>query len=195
MQPPNKFFRRYYLLGVTLVFALLGLGIGFKLSAYLLVKLGKGNVPVNASVPSLPDARLEQAWVNLINSAKVSLVIAADQITSQSILEAIDNAATRGVDVMVILSPDTNNDPKRAARGWLLYVATKPKIAIANQPFRGVWVLVDDRMSVFSSVGMLTASDSATAGGFFILVENPFLGRKTRQNLLNLLQHSTILRN
>ena len=131
-------------------------------------------VPINYAVFTTPSPGLfQEVYVPAIESARSQILLAAREISSRKLLEALRTRAAYGVDVEFLLSPDADN------RGTIRWITGNKagRVYIDSQPMADQFLVIDGNKVILTSLPF-TADAPAGIQSSGIAVEDAGLGRQ-----------------
>jgi phosphatidylserine/phosphatidylglycerophosphate/cardiolipin synthase-like enzyme len=134
-------------------------------------------VQINYAVFTTPSARLfQEVYVPAIESARSQILVAAREISSRKLLEALRRRAVGGVDVEFLLSPDVDN------QGTIRWITRNNagRVYVDSQPMADQLVVIDGNKVILTSLPF-TAEAPASIQSSGIAVEDAGLGRQLSQ--------------
>lgn len=131
---------------------------------------------INYAVFTSPTPNLfQEVYAPAIKSARSQILVAAREISSRKLLEALRARATGGVDVEFLLSPDTDN------RGTIRWITgnNAGRVYVDSQPLADQLLIIDGNKVILTSLPF-TADAPASIQSSGLAVEDAGLGRQLR---------------
>jgi phosphatidylserine/phosphatidylglycerophosphate/cardiolipin synthase-like enzyme len=168
-----------------LITILTGLLFGFSLlllaHQYLSARLFPApKVQVNYAVFTTPSPSLfQEVYAPAIKSARRQILVAAREISSRKLLEALRTRAVGGVDVEFLLSPDVDN------RGTIRWITGNHagRVYVDSQPLADQLLIIDGNKVILTSLPF-TADAPAGIQSSGLAVEDAGLGRQLSQQFI-----------
>ena len=137
----------------------------------------KPHVEVNFS----PNQGATKAVVNLINSAKVSIKVAAYSFTSPEIAQALIAAYEKGLRVQVVL--DKSNDTNQYSAATFLENKNVPlRINYRYKIMHNKYIIVDNISVETGSFNYTKAAENGNAENVITLYDNPVVAEQYSKN-------------
>ena len=138
------------------------------------------NVRINYAVFTTPDPNLfQEVCAPAIKSARSQILVAAREISSRKLLEALRTRAVAGVDVEFLLSPDVDN---RGTTRWITGNHAG-RVYVDSQPLADQLLIIDGNKVILTSLPF-TADAPAGIQSSGLAVEDAGLGRQLSQQFL-----------
>jgi len=147
-------------------------------------------VQISYGVFMTPNPRLVQdVYAPAIKSARSQILVAAREISSRKLLEALRTKAMRGVDVEFLLSPDVDN------QGTIRWIRENHagRVYIDSQSMDDQLVVIDGDKVLWTSLPF-TADAPAGIQSFGIAVEDAGLGQKLSQEFFKRISQLPLVR-
>jgi hypothetical protein len=138
------------------------------------------NVRINYAVITTPSPNLfQEVYAPAIKSARCQILVAAREISSRKLLEALRTRAMGGVDVEFLLSPDVDN------RGTIRWITGNQagRVYVDSQPLADQLLIIDGNKVILTSLPF-TADAPAGIQSSGLAVEDAGLGRQLSQQFL-----------
>jgi hypothetical protein len=171
--------------GVVFLLAMVaGASLGWRLSPWL-ARSSKRQASAELSVdfPTTPSSEVTTTWKNLFGAAQKEIWLSAGRLESVVILQALDAAARRGVEVHLTLSMGDNSDPNTGTRAWLRDKTALHDVRITSYRFNGGACVVDGKYAIVTAEGLLAADASAEDGGVFLYATGQTVAEPLRERL------------
>jgi phosphatidylserine/phosphatidylglycerophosphate/cardiolipin synthase-like enzyme len=137
-------------------------------------------VRINYAVFTTPSPSLfHEVYAPAIKSAHSQILVAAREISSRRLLEALRTRAVAGVDVEFLLSPDVDN---RGAIRWITGHHAG-RVYVDSQPLADQLLIIDGNKVILTSLPF-TADAPAGIQSSGLAVEDAGLGRQLSQQFL-----------
>ncbi len=170
---------------------LLGLSVLLLAHQYLSARLFPApKVQINYAVFTTPSPSLfQEVYAPAIKSAHRQILVAAREISSRKLLEALRSRAMDGVDVEFLLSPDMDN------RGTIRWITgnTAGRVYVDSQPLADQLLIIDGNKVILTSLPF-TAAAPAGIQSSGLAVEDAGLGRKLSQRFLKTISQLPLVR-
>jgi phosphatidylserine/phosphatidylglycerophosphate/cardiolipin synthase-like enzyme len=137
-------------------------------------------VRINYAVFTTPSPRLfQEVYAPAIKSARSQILVAAREISSRKLLEALRTRAAGGVDVEFLLSPDADN------QGTIRWITGNNvgRVYVDSQPLADQLLIIDGNKVILTSLPF-TADAPAGIQSSGLAVEDAGLGRQLSQQFL-----------
>jgi len=132
------------------------------------------NVQINYAVFTTPNPRLfQEVYAPAIESARSHILVAAREISSRKLLEALRARARSGVNIEFLLSPDVDN------QGTIRWITGNHagRVYVDSQPLVGQLMVIDGNKVILTSLPF-TADAPVGIQSSGIAVEDAGLGQK-----------------
>jgi phosphatidylserine/phosphatidylglycerophosphate/cardiolipin synthase-like enzyme len=137
-------------------------------------------VQINYAVFTTPSPNFfQEVYAPAIKSARSQILVAAREISSRKLLEALRTRAMAGVDVEFLLSPDVDN---RGTIRWITGNNAGP-VYIDSQPLADQLLIIDGNKVILTSLPF-TADAPAGIQSSGLVVEDAGLGRQLSRQFL-----------
>ena len=134
-------------------------------------------VQINYAIFTTPNPRLfQEVYAPAIKSARSQILIAAREISSRMLLEALHAKAAGGVDVEFLLSPDVDNE---GAIRWIT-ANNAGRVYVDSLPTADQLMVIDGNRVILTSLPF-SADAPASIQSSGIAVEDAGLGQKLSQ--------------
>jgi phosphatidylserine/phosphatidylglycerophosphate/cardiolipin synthase-like enzyme len=137
-------------------------------------------VRINYAVFTTPSPSLfQEVYAPAIKSARRQILVAAREISSRKLLEALRTQAVAGVDVEYLLSPDMDN------RGTVRWITgnNAGRVYVDSQPLADQLLIIDGNKVILTSLPF-TADAPAGIQSSGLTVADAGLGRQLSQQFL-----------
>ncbi|HXB01749.1 MAG TPA: phospholipase D-like domain-containing protein [Opitutaceae bacterium] len=137
-------------------------------------------IQINYAVFTTPSPSLfQEVYAPAIKSARRQILVAAREISSRKLLEALRTRAMDGVDVEFLLSPDVDN------RGTIRWITGNQagRVYVDSQPLADQLLIIDGNKVILTSLPF-TADAPAGIQSSGLAVEDAGLGRQLSQQFL-----------
>jgi phosphatidylserine/phosphatidylglycerophosphate/cardiolipin synthase-like enzyme len=137
-------------------------------------------IQINYAVFTTPSPGLfQEVYAPAIKSARSQILVAAREISSRKLLEALRTRAIGGVEVEFLLSPDVDN------RGTIRWITEchAGRVYIDSQPLADQLLIIDGNKVILTSLPF-TADAPAGIQSSGLAVEDAGLGRQLSQQFL-----------
>jgi phosphatidylserine/phosphatidylglycerophosphate/cardiolipin synthase-like enzyme len=137
-------------------------------------------VQINYAIFTTPNPRVfQEIYAPAIASARSQILVAAREITSRKLLEALRTRAVTGVEVEFLLSPGVDNE------GTIRWITGNHagRVYVDSQPLADQLMVIDGHKVILTSLPF-TADAPAGIQSFGIAVEDAGLGRKLSRQFL-----------
>jgi phosphatidylserine/phosphatidylglycerophosphate/cardiolipin synthase-like enzyme len=138
------------------------------------------NVRINYAVFTTPSPNLfQEVYAPAIKSARSQILVAAREISSRKLLEALRTRAMSGVEVEFLLSPDVDN------RGTIRWITGNQagRVYVDSQPLADQLLIIDGNKVILTSLPF-TSDAPAGIQSSGLAVEDAGLGRQLSQQFL-----------
>jgi len=137
-------------------------------------------VQISYAIFTTPSPSLfQEVYAPAIKSARSQILVAAREISSRKLLEALRSRAMGGVDVEFLLSPDMDN------RGTVRWITGNHagRVYVDSQPLADQLLIIDGNKVILTSLPF-TADAPAGIQSSGLAVEDSGLGRQLSQQFL-----------
>jgi phosphatidylserine/phosphatidylglycerophosphate/cardiolipin synthase-like enzyme len=137
-------------------------------------------VQINYAVFTTPSPGLfQEVYAPAIKSARSQILVAAREISSRKLLEALRTSAAAGVEVEFLLSPDVDN------QGTIRWITGNQagRVYVDSQPLADQLLIIDGNKVILTSLPF-TADAPAGIQSSGLAVEDAVLGRQLSQQFL-----------